>query len=359
MENKEQQWPMLDWISQGAFRVENGAITYVNSAAARYLFQTGMQIEELLATGAEEYRQYRGGLLYLSLQLHGHRFGATVVQMDGTDVFILEEQQEDRQFQMLALAAMELRSPLTGVVSAVDRMLPLVAEDASEEVRQYAAQLNQRLMQLQRIVGNMSDCSICTKADSKSMELVELVSTLEEQLSRTAQALGHAGIQLQYQLPNERIFTMVYPQQLERAIYNLISNAVKYSPAGSVIRVQLTRHGERLALSVTDSGCGIWDKGDIFTRYLRQPGIEDSRNGIGLGMVFIRSAAGLHGGAVLVDSPEGVGTRVTMTMAIRQQRGSTVCSPVIRIDYAGERDHCLLELSDVLPKELYSVETIN
>lgn len=358
MESNHNAWPMLDLMRQAAFRVENGIITYVNPIAARYLFLPGMQIRELLASGMEEYQEFTDGYLYLSLTMQDFLFGATVVRMDGGDVFLLEEQQEDQQFQALALAAMKLRTPLAGIISAAHHMFPLVTENASPEVSQYAAQINQRLMQLQRIVSNMSDSNADCQADPRNRELIEIVSTLEEQLSRAAQALAHAGIRLEYQLLQERIYTLVYAERLERTVYNLLSNAAKASAANSVIRVQLTKQGNRLALSVMDSGTGIRDKGDIFTHYLRQPGLEDNSNGIGLGMVLIRSTAMLHGGAVLVDCPEGAGTRVTITMAITQPKDTSVRSPRLRIDYAGEQDHCLLELSDVLPNELYAVDTI-
>ena len=94
-------------------------------------------------------------------------------------------------------------------------------------------------------------------------------------------------------------------------------------------------------------------KGSIHSRYLRQPGIEDSRFGIGLGMVLIRSTAALHGGTVLIDQPQGSGTRITMTLAIRQNTGGQLRSPMLRVDYSGERDHGLLELSESLPAFLY------
>ena len=110
-----------------------------------------------------------------------------------------------------------------------------------------------------------------------------------------------------------------------------------------------------LHLQVLDSGSGIAQqiRSSIFHRYLRQPGIEDSRWGLGLGMVLIRSAAASHGGTVLIDSPTGAGTRVTMTLAIRQRTEAALRSPILRVDYAGERDHGLIELSDSLPAALY------
>ena len=86
--------------------------------------------------------------------------------------------------------------------------------------------------------------------------------------------------------------------------------------------------------------------------------VEDSRYGLGLGMVLIRSTAAVHGGTVLVDHPEGSGTRITVSFAIHQGE-ATLRSPRMRIDYAGERDHGLIELSDVLPAHLYRSELIN
>ena len=59
---------------------------------------------------------------------------------------------------------------------------------------------------------------------------------------------------------------------------------------------------------------------------------------------------------MLVDQPEDTGTRVTLTIAIRQGGEAMLRSNVLRVDYAGERDHTMLELSDVLPLSLYEIE---
>ena len=138
-------------------------------------------------------------------------------------------------------------------------------------------------------------------------------------------------------------------------MWNILSNCIRFTPTGGQIQATLTRKGKRLCLTVQDSGSGIADsvRGSVFRRYLRQPAIEDSRYGLGLGMVMIRAAASHHGGAVLIDRPPQGGTRVTVTLAIRQDPVSQLRSPLLKVDYAGERDHALIELSDVLPAEFY------
>ena len=81
--------------------------------------------------------------------------------------------------------------------------------------------------------------------------------------------------------------------------------------------------------------------------------MEDGRYGIGLGMVIIRTAAAAHSGTVLIQHPKDAGTRITMTLPIRQDTDPMVRSDLLRVDYAGEQNHRLLELSDCLPASAY------
>ena len=85
---------------------------------------------------------------------------------------------------------------------------------------------------------------------------------------------------------------------------------------------------------------------------MREPAIEDSRFGLGLGMALVRSVAASHGGTVLLEQTSG--TKVTMTLAIRKDVPGTLRTPAMRIgDYAGGRDLGLLEFSETLPPIAY------
>lgn len=345
--NKE----LRDWLNlliRPGFYVEEGRITQVNAAAQGLLLEPGMDIAPLITSGLESYQHFQTGCLYVQLTLSGTTFQGCVTKDGSADVFTLESETGDTALQVLSLAAQKLRSPLSAVMHGVQAF--------SEENNPQAAALNRGLYQLLRLVGNMSDAG--RWPGNARMETADLTAFFDELFEKTAVFAQDAGIRLEYQGLSKPVLCLADRDLLERAVLNLLSNAFKFTPKGGIVRVTLFTGGTSLRLSVWDCGPGIAQEiqGNLFSRYLRQPGIEDSRFGLGLGMVLVRSAAAAHGGAVLIDQPEGWGTRVTMTISLRRETAEVLRSPTMRIDYAGERDHALTELSDCLPISLYQKE---
>lgn len=346
---------MLDLMIRPGFCVKENRVVKVNSAAEALLLTPGTDIRTLLLTGAEEYAAFEGGCLYLKLKLTSKGWGASVIKMEDLDVFLLDQEADDGELRAMALAARELREPLTSMMISADHLVPMVSqEDAS--VKEQLARLNRGLYQMLRIVGNMSDAG--RSAVSSRQEVRNIGDIFAEVFEKAQTLVAHTGIRLTYQGLSEEILCLADAEQLERAVLNILSNAVKFTPKNGCIDATLIRHGRMLQLRVLDSGSGIAEnvRSSVFHRYLRQPGIEDSRWGIGLGMVLIRSAAANHGGTVLIDQPDGKGTRITMTIAIRQNTDGILRSPVMRVDYSGERDHGLVELADCLPIHVYEKE---
>ena len=355
METQDQHIPMLELMLRPAFCVSNGRITKINSAAAAYLLCQGDEIAPLLSTGAAEYETFGDGCLYLTLSLGSRSIGATVIATKEHHLFVLDAPSEQAELQSLALAAKELREPLNAMLASAEQMLP-----GSESDDKLLAQFNRRMYQTLRIVSNMSDAALFSQVDNSRQECCEICSFFRELLDKTVLQLQQAGLRLSYSLPNQPIYALVDSHQLERALYNLISNAAKHSSFGDSIQVDISLRGRRLAICVTDHGPGIDPavKGSIYSRFLRTPSLADAQEGLGLGMMLVRSAATAHGGTVLIDHPQGCGTRVTMTIGL-QQVSSQIRTPILRIDYAGERDHGLQELADVLPAHLYSKQNID
>ena len=359
MERKESTSGMLELMLQPAFIVKDGVVVQANSAAEKYFIASGTPIKELLHTGKTEYEELDGGCLYLTLSIAGVPCAASVRRLPDGDVFTLEQDADQSQLQAMALAAQELRVPLSNVMMVADQLFPVA--DADEDAQLQIAKINRGLFQLLRIVGNMSDAYRYSQQTEPQMAVLNIGSFMEEIFAKNAQLLQFGGTQIYFENSCQSVYSLADREKLERAVLNIISNAVKFAAKGSAIHARLMRKNDMLYLTVQDEGQGIENglRGNVHTRYRRQPGLEDSRYGIGLGMVMIRSAASVHGGTVLIDHPNDCGTRLTMSMAIRQDTEPTVRSHIFQVDYAGARDHALIELSDVLPNALYEPDKIN
>ncbi len=351
MENKEEIITMLHQIPSPAFLAEGGCIIAANFPALQLQLQEGTEIAPLLATGQEEYAQFQGGCLYLTLLVWDVPFSASVSAVGSSHLFTLEQDEESAELKALALAAQALRSPLS-VVLTTSGQLDLREE---EQTKDRVARMNRGLHQILRMVGNMSDAYRYRQETAFRGEIRDIGAIIDAHVELATPLLEQAGTVLRYRGLRESVFGMVDTEKLERAISNLLSNAVKFSPKGSTVDIRLRHRGKLLYLTVQDSGEGIPAQiaGNVYRRYERAPGLEDARFGLGLGLVMVRAAAAAHGGTVLMEQGEDFGLRVTMTIPIRQREDPMVRAPMIRVDYAGEWDHLLLEFADLLPPELY------
>lgn len=339
---------MLDMLTAPGFCVKNNQIIKVNPPAAGLFLSEGMDIRGLLGTGGDTYAQFAGGCLCLNITHLNKTWHAAVSRFQDVDVFLMEPDVPSGELRAMALAARELRAPLNSAMIMADRL----TEQDDPEMLDSASRLNRALYQLLRIVGNMSDAGYVCPHPNHSMH--EINTVMDEIMGKAGKLCEAAGLSLHYAGLPEAVFTLCDPEQLERAVMNTLSNSIKFSPKGSAIQADFIQSGNMLRLSIQDQGCGICDAmlRGIFSRYLRQSAIEDSRQGIGLGMVLVRTAALQHGGTVLIDQPGEVGTRVTLTMEIRQEEPK-LRSKIIR-PIAGGYDTGLIELSDVLPAKMYN-----
>jgi len=349
MEQSNTVHHLLEMIDHPAFCVRDGVILHGNKAALQQMIPVGSAVADILPQDISAYESFTDGCLYLTVTVLGIPCGASVTRTADFDIFLLEA--EPAKLQALALAGEKLRAPLHDLVIAAD--LPLKGENGRKKTY---AHIKKSLHQLHRMVCNMSDAARFMK-DSPNPEPTELGSLFYEISEKLSTLLKESGIRLNYTGPMETIVCMADRVWLERAVSNLVSNAAKFSAAGATIDTRLTHRGKFLHYTITDTGSGIDPqvRSSVFSRYLRPPGLEDNRHGIGLGMAMVRTIAAAHGGTVLIEQPTSGGTRITMTIVIQENEEIVVRSPVQipAADYAGGYDHGLLELSDVLPSKAY------
>lgn len=343
---------LLEMITRPAFTVSDGVITMTNAPARQRQISIGMQMSDIIATGNEEYLSMVNGCLFLSLSVCGQTYGASVVKEDSGELVLLETDSSNKELQAVSLAASKLREPLSNILIIFERFI----STANMLPKLQQTTLKNSLYQMLRSIYNMSDASLYASRKSTRTSSECLSGVINEIMDKIQQTARNCGRTISYQPLGETVFAVCNKDLLERAILNLVSNAIKYSPEGSQIHSRLTCSNKKLLFTIENPCCNPGNslKNDIFSRYLREPSIEDGNHGIGLGMVMVRSAAMVHGGTVLWEIPQDDAVRLTLSIPIRIDTSSDLRSPLLRLDYAGGRDHVLIELSDALPSTEYN-----
>ena len=138
---------------------------------------------------------------------------------------------------------------------------------------------------------------------------------------------------------------------IERAFYNMISNSFKARSKN--IHIDLKYNRTALQLTISDDGYGInnEDKAELLSKFKKEPSLDFSSRGLGLGMLIIHAAAVAHNGTVIIADAEPRGCKITLTMDIQDNhltlRQNTAIFPQ---DPLGGIDHMLIELAEFLPE---------
>lgn len=201
----------------------------------------------------------------------------------------------------------ELRTPLTLIADPVEMLL----DDTSIKgrSRELLQMVKRNALSLQRLVNSILDFR---KIQNGKMELqlgsFDLSEALRQWTGDFALTAQRKKINLQLDTTNFSSSAVVADKEkLARVVFNLLGNALKYTPAGGSIRVSLEDEGERLRLEVKDSGKGI-DKEElakVFDRFFQSKG---ATSGTGIGLALVKSFVELHHGEVRVESEPGNGT---------------------------------------------------
>ena len=232
--------------------------------------------------------------------------------------------------EFLAMLGHELRNPLSAVQFATDLIMRRSLTDAW--VVKHADTIDRQTAHLNRLVDDLLDVSRVTSGKvvlrKESAVLGPLVRRCVESLQTMADAHGLA---LATHVETDQIPVEADVVRLEQVVINLVTNAIKYTPRGGRIDIEVSRgeaegeEGERRGealLVVRDTGVGIPSDHleSIFDVFSQAPtGLDRAKGGLGLGLTLVRALVGMHGGTVDARS-EGVGKgsafRVRLPLAV-------------------------------------------
>lgn len=214
--------------------------------------------------------------------------------------------------------AHELRTPLNNLLGETE-----VALARPRSAGEYQAVLASCREEYERVASLIDSLLFLARAESRPQPLprerTDLARELQALLEYYEAAAGEAGVTLEL-APCARLEPEIDRTLFQRAIGNLITNALRYTPAGGRVRLSAVADDRAIEVIVEDTGCGIAREHlpHVFERFYRADAARYNVQGgnVGLGLAIVRSIAELHGGGATIESQPGMGTRVVFRLPL-------------------------------------------
>jgi PAS domain S-box-containing protein len=287
-----------------------------------------VQLSDKWIGGAGEFNESDEALLWQLAQVASVALENQQLYEQEQEARRMAEQATRAKDEFLAVVSHELRSPLNAILGW-NRLLrsrrgddPQIARvtETVESSGQAQLRLIEDLLDTARIISGKM------RLETQPVELVEVIASALDAVRPAADSKGIIIVpdfdlesgHMPYQITGD-------PDRLRQVVWNLVSNAIKFTPDGGRVWVGLRRGGPGVQIIVRDTGQGISPElaPYVFDRF-RQGDSSVSRRfgGLGLGLALVKHLVELHGGSVMVESPgEGQGATFTVSLPVRAVKG--------------------------------------
>ncbi len=220
--------------------------------------------------------------------------------------------------KFLAMISHELRTPLTSIKGFATTLLADDVTWGPDSQRDFIKTINQEADKLTELIEHLLDLS---RLESGTLRIVPEEQHLENIVNNVLprlQALAgdHA---LVINLPEGLPPVMADPQRVEQVLFNLLSNAAKYSPAGTQIALSAIARNKDIQVNISDQGAGIAleERQRVFEPFYqveKEDGTAKSAQGVGLGLAICKSLVEAQGGSIWIQDQPGPGTTLSFTL---------------------------------------------
>lgn len=339
---------ILKYMADGLLAVDlNGAIIHINPAATQMLdllpedivdfdydqimAKCGkhLTMETLLegskSGGAQETFDFKGSVFAMRYDRfkdeNGQDKGVIIVIQDITERQKLENMQTD----FVANVSHELKTPLTTIKSYTETLLDGAMEDP-EITASFLGIVDTEADRMNRLVKDLLQLSrLDHQRERWSMKETNLVNILNTAIPKVALTARQKEQHLNVLYDEEAVIPVnVDRDRIEQVVLNVLSNAIKYTNEGGRIDIDVLESGNYVKVIVSDNGIGISeaDIPRVFERFYR---VDKARSramgGTGLGLPISKQIVEEHHGTLTIESQEGKGTNVTMTLPLSFHRG--------------------------------------
>ena len=220
----------------------------------------------------------------------------------------------------------ELRTPLTLIISPLEDLLRQ-GERLSVEARQVLTMAKENALRLLKLINDLLEV---VRLEEGRAELHREAIDLGTFLPGLLDSIRHLGDKMRLALhidaPDEAVVVDADPGRLEKVCLNLLTNAIKFTPAGGSISVRWWREDGHAVVEVADTGVGVGEKElpFIFDRFRQADGSSTRRyQGVGIGLALARELVEQHGGRITARSTVGKGTTLHMELPLAAEAGAT------------------------------------
>jgi len=212
----------------------------------------------------------------------------------------------------------ELRSPLQTIIGFSELLADAESGDLTPQQREYIEHIDSSSQSLLALINDILDLAT-VDAGIMTLDLGEtdIQSVVAASVDGLRDRLSEQRIELAIDIPEDIGTFFVDEQRMRQILFNLVSNAVRFSNADGHIRVEATRQEDMIVFTITDDGIGIpEDVMPAIFRPFETHAAQGRRGGAGLGLSIVKSLVELHGGGIDIRSEEGRGTTVIVRMPV-------------------------------------------
>lgn len=343
---------ILSCLAQPAFILENGKLLFFNDAAQRLGVS---KLPEEITEAAQAQGQQ-------TFAIAGTQWAATVHCLAAYQLVLLQAQQSEptqEESQILSAAARALRRPLQKMFLTASQLFPYLEDLDDAQIQAGTSSLNRSMYQMLRALGNLSEL-MNTSTPRMQKTRTECNHFFESLAQRARPLLESTGRQLDFQCQQKRFYADLDNAAVERAVLNLLSNAITHTPRGGVITLQVAKEVNFCRICVRNESTPLDPDvlANLFQRYAQTGTL--GQIGAGFGLAIAQNVARAHHGTVLAQLGEPGGLLVVMTLeaASRSWNETIVRSPKMQLDSFGGHDPYLIELADVLPDSQFDTRDL-